>query len=241
MSGNAGSPSLTGPATPDTPDNQSTTPPATYSPGYRTLVNPYAVANQLESGAGIPTTGPQPDNATPTNPWPVSEELVNAILSEVQTRYRLLASNNLRPSLTVDEIGVALYDAIDTLNNYPPATQFTIDQLFAVNADPRFRGVFYVCVAQKLLNTLVWDWTANGFSQKFNNFSIENKLEDYQKLLAVMTEQIEAQLKNLKAGTQKFLKRVVPYNQSMIRTVGIPYRRPLGGYYSGGGGWGNGC
>lgn len=88
--------------------------------------------------------------------------------------------------------------------------------------------------------TLLHDWTANGFDQKFNNFTVENKLEDYHKLQSVLTEAVETQLKHLKEASQKFVKRVVPYNQSLIRTVGIPYRRPLGGYYSGGGGWGSG-
>lgn len=240
MSGSQGSPSLTGPSTPDTQDNTSTTPPATYTPGYRTLVNPYSPANWVESGLGIDPSGPQPADATPTNPWPAPIDLLNAILVEVQTRYRLLAAVNLRPSITDDELVSGIYDAVSRMNNYPPATQFTLEQLFTVGSDPRFRGPFYLCVAEKLCLTLTVDLAANGFSQQFNNFKVENKYDDYLKLQELLTSQVEMQLKQLKESSQKFIKRVVPANQSLIRTVGMPYRRPLGGFFTGGGGFGNG-
>ena len=231
-------PTLTGPTTPDTHLNRSTTPPATYSPGYRFITNPYGPGSGALSGQGVPTNTPQPEGATPTTPWPVPIDLVNAILAEVQTRYRLLAMNNLRPSLTDDEICCALYDAVDVINNYPPATQFTVEQLFAKQGDPRFRGVYYLAVGQKLLTTLLWDWTANGFDQTFNNFKVETKLGDYQLLQERITEQLMEQLKQMKEATQHFIKRVVPSNQSMIRTLGLPYRRvPTGRFSSGGGGW----
>lgn len=241
MSGSTqGSPGLTGPSTPDTFDNSSSTQPATYAPGYRTLVNPYSATNWQESGLGQNTSGAQPDNATLTNPWPVAIDLANAILTEVQTRYRLLAAINMRPSITDDEILTALLDAVDRMNNYPPATQFTVTQLFHVGADPRFRGPFYLCVAERLCMTLVWDWTANGFDQAFNNFKVETKLEDYHRLQGMLTEQVETQLKHLKESSQKFIRRVLPANQSMIRTAGVPYRRGMGGGYTGNGygsGW----
>lgn len=183
-----------------------------------------------ESGSGVDTAGPQPADATPTNPWPVPADLVNAIMLEVQTRFRLLAMDNLRPNLTPDEIACALYDAVDTLNNAPPQTRFTIDQLFTPGSDPRFRSVYYLCVAKHLLITLVFDWTSNSFDQTMNNFTVTSKLADYQQLLSSITEQLDAQLDKLKVGSQRFIARVTPRNQSLIRTFGNAYTsRPLGG------------
>ena len=104
-----------------------------------------------------------------------------------------------------DEIVAAIYDAIGEINSYEPATSFTIEG-FMTQSDTRWHRVLMLGASANFIRTLVFDWTANGFSPQVEDLQIENKLSDYKDLLASLEEQFKDLLEKLKTSALKLVR-----------------------------------
>lgn len=156
-------------------------------------------------------------------------EMLDQVVSEVSTRYRFSEINALIPKPRSAEMRAAVFDALQEINAMPPVSHYTLDQLFADNGDPRVMVLLYLATAKNILHTLIFDYTANGFSQTIGEFSIEDKLEPYKALYDTINTEFTARLQPFKESSQKVIKGVNPTNQSALRPYAglVSLRRPM--------------
>ncbi len=127
--------------------------------------------------------------------------LLENVVSEVSTRYRFLEINNLIPAPRSLEMQAAVLDALGQINLAPPETSLSLETVLE-GEDPRWKVLLYLGTAKNILRTLIFDYTANGFSQSFGEISVENRLSDYQSLHDSIQQEFDDRLTNFKDSQQ---------------------------------------
>lgn len=155
-------------------------------------------------------------------------EMLDEIVAEVTIRYRFDEIDNLIPKPRTDEKRAAVLDGLAQLNAAPPETSISLESLFTDGADPRWRALLYLATAKNILHTLIFDYTANGFTQSIGEFNVENRLGDYRSLYDTINSELESRLTAFKESVTKVVRRVTPTNQSALRPYAglVSLRRP---------------
>ncbi|HEC63792.1 MAG TPA: hypothetical protein ENI23_00695 [bacterium] len=145
------------------------------------------------------------------------DELIACLVSEMDTKYRLICIETVldRPP-DEDEKSAALFDALQDINSAPPQTFFSMENIagsvesnvWSIPSDTRWLRLLLLGAARSMAQTLIWDWTANGFIANIDDFEIESKLSDFQALESQLSERFNEILEKLKETSQKFVKGV---------------------------------
>lgn len=156
-------------------------------------------------------------------------ERLNQIVTEVSTRYRFGEIDGMLPKPRLLEMQAAVLDALQEINSFPPVTTTTLESLFTEDADTRWTVLLYLGTAKNILHTLIFDFTANGFSQQLGEFSVEDRLDQYRSLYDTINQEFTTRLQGFKESVTKIIRRVEPTNQSLIRPYAglVSLRRPM--------------
>lgn len=156
------------------------------------------------------------------------DELFDAVMAEVDARFRFkLVDNLLRPPTTMEK-QVAIFDALAEINSYPPETLYKLENVISSDGDPRVKSLLYLGTARNVCRTLLMDWTANGFNLQVEEFNVEDRRDRYEQLMSTLTQQFESQLQQYKTSTGKFIKRI--YHGDNNPLIRFRHRGPTGPY-----------
>lgn len=105
---------------------------------------------------------------------------IDDIRDKVIKKSRFDKINYMIDAPSSDEIDAAIYFAVDEINSYPPLTNHKFEDYESL--DPRYQFVLINCSAKNVIDTLIFDWVANGLDASIGDFTLESKLGDYNTL-----------------------------------------------------------
>jgi len=138
----------------------------------------------------------------------LDQTLVDEIIKEVEDRYRFNLIENLLPRPAKLEKRVAVFDAVQEINSYPPQTAHTLEQIMDPNGDPRWIRLIYIGTAKNIVAMLVSDWTSNGLDASIGDLSLESKLDEYRTLQESLNTEFDDRLEKLKETSQRFVRGI---------------------------------
>nr|DAX81727.1 MAG TPA: hypothetical protein [Bacteriophage sp.] len=129
---------------------------------------------------------------------------INDLIKEVKLRARFDNIDDIVDLPSDDEIKAAIYDTLDDINSLEPETYLKLDTVLTID-DTRWRRLLVLGTAANTVQTLVFDWTHNGFEADLNNgVNVTNRLSDYQTLLQSLKNEFDQRLEKLKNASLKF-------------------------------------
>lgn len=163
------------------------------------------------------------------------KDFINQLVEKIKIRTRFDTFNNLVGDIvskpTDKEVIAAIYDGLDDINSYEPETRYTILDLYH-NTDTRWERLLYVAASKNFINTLLFDWTANGISPQIEDLSIESKLGDFKDLHSQLDEQFKELIEKLKTTALK-VNRLSKFGTSVktMQSAIRPYGSNLANRY----------
>ena len=91
-------------------------------------------------------------------------------------------------------------DSLSYYNRVAPRSYIGWDDV--IFGDPLLLPLIYKIAQKLVLETLVHDWTHNGFPVRLDEFEVESKLSDYQTLVGQLDSEISRDLENFKPSQQ---------------------------------------
>lgn len=129
---------------------------------------------------------------------------IEDLIQEVKLKARFDNIDDIVDLPSDDEIKAALFDTLDDINSLEPETNFLMRDILEMD-DTRWKRVLTLGAAANTVQTLVFDWTHNGFEADLNNgVNVTNRLSDYQSLLQSLKDEFDQRLEKLKAASQRF-------------------------------------
>lgn len=121
-------------------------------------------------------------------------------------RYPFHKSDEILPSVDSDQVFGAIEDAFNEINSEPPQTFYSIQDMF-YGSDTRWKSLLITGTCSKLLRARMLQWTIEGYSSPIDEMPLEDKEEKYEKAWSLIDEDFRDKLVQLKATSQKFVKR----------------------------------
>ena len=144
------------------------------------------------------------------------DEIYAAAITELGARFRFDDAQTLITNPTELEKKVAITDALAEINSFPPETAFTLDKIFGDNADPRVQALIYLGTGKNIVQTLLVDWTQNGFSMAVDEFNVEDRLQRYDTLFNTLNTQFNDRLEKFKIASQKHVRHAYQGNNNPL-------------------------
>lgn len=132
-------------------------------------------------------------------------ELLDRLVKEIDKRTRFDQMNNLIDLPSKEEKIAALLDTISDINVAPPRTSYKLDNMWEAT-DPRLERLVVQGASVLVLDTLIYDWTANGVDASIDEFDLPSRLADFKDLMSTIMEQFEKNLGRLKITNTRVLK-----------------------------------
>lgn len=132
---------------------------------------------------------------------PALEPHLDNLVKQVKIRGRMFGIDNLITPPKDDEIKLAIQDSLSVFNRVPPESSYGWDT--AIYGDQRFLPMIYKISVKLVLDMLVRDWTHNGYDINLEEFSVQNKLSEYQALVGQMEAELDKELGEFKVSLQK--------------------------------------
>ena len=129
---------------------------------------------------------------------------IEDLIKEVKLKARFDNIDDIVDLPSDEEIKAALFDTLDDINSLEPETNFLMKDILEMD-DTRWKRVLTLGTAANTVQTLVFDWTHNGFEADLNNgVNVTNRLSDYQSLLQSLKDEFDQRLEKLKTASQRF-------------------------------------
>lgn len=151
------------------------------------------------------------------------KKFLDTLVEEVKVRTRFELFNDLVGDIVkkpdYDEIVAAIYDGLGDINSREPATKYSIEFIMN-NPDTRWKKALMLVSSRNVIQSLIFDWTANGMSAQIEDLSIENKLDDYHRLYEILTNQFDDLIDKLKHSALRYYRTAIfsTNNNYMTRT-----------------------
>lgn len=128
---------------------------------------------------------------------------INDYVSEVERKARFHLIDDLVSKPSTDELKDAIYDAMDDINSTEPETAYKVQEVLDMT-DTRLKRLLTIGASRNAIQTLIYDWTANGLDADLGNgISVANRLGDFQSLHQQLTDEFNDRLEKFKASALK--------------------------------------
>ena len=135
-----------------------------------------------------------------------AEDYLETLRGLIKTRTRLNKLDEEIPAPSATEMNEAIFAALDEINSHEPRTNFTLEYAFKSAPDTRLQTILILGASKNLLETLLYDYTANGDDASIDVISVQSRLSDFNGLYSTIKSSFDERLEKYKRTATKRIK-----------------------------------